>query len=189
MNPGNGDVYVGDVVQGERQGHGNMKYANGDMYDGEWSQGKHQGHGIMTSSHGDVCEGNWDNGQRKGDATITYRDDNSRFEGRFKNDRATGTKTSTSWGWTTVRHGFVSPNSLEFHESGATKECPICYEHLDEDEQPVIKIASCGHVFHLKCIREHQKYASTCPFCMNADTDLKYVIGDKTHGYRFSLRL
>lgn len=44
----NGDVYVGDVKDGQRHGRGRMKYANGREYVGEWVQDKRQGFGEQT---------------------------------------------------------------------------------------------------------------------------------------------
>ncbi len=32
----NGDVYMGDYVQGQRSGQGRVYFANGDMYVGSW---------------------------------------------------------------------------------------------------------------------------------------------------------
>ena len=179
-----GASYTGDWVRGRKYGTGKMKYANGDTYVGEWAKNKKNGFGVFSSTSW-VYRGNWKNGKRFGAAMITYN--NSRFEGTFKNDRATGTKVIETRGRSFVEHGFVSKGSYEFHRSEATTECVICLQPLDEDKEPVIKISSCGHVFHLKCIRQTFKRGNICPVCRNPDTTLKYVVGNKTDGYKLLL--
>ena len=43
-----GDVYRGELRDGQPEGHGIMTYANGSVYDGEWRDGQPEDHGIMT---------------------------------------------------------------------------------------------------------------------------------------------
>ena len=43
----NGDVYVGDFVDGTEHGHGTYTWTNGDRYEGEFSQGNKHGNGTL----------------------------------------------------------------------------------------------------------------------------------------------
>ena len=99
-----------------------------------------------------------------------------------------------SRGRTFVRYGFVSEGSSDFIESRAKKECAICLIDLDDDKEAVVKISSCGHVFHLRCIRRWfsepgygGRENNKCPVCRNEDMNLKHVIGNKKDGYRILL--
>jgi hypothetical protein len=44
----NGDAYVGEWVDDDRQGHGTMTWADGDVYVGEWIANEFEGDGINT---------------------------------------------------------------------------------------------------------------------------------------------
>nr|XP_010307130.1 PREDICTED: radial spoke head 10 homolog B2-like [Balearica regulorum gibbericeps] len=49
--------YIGDFVNGERQGHGKFIYASGAVYDGEWACNKKHGKGKFVFRNGHVYEG------------------------------------------------------------------------------------------------------------------------------------
>jgi len=44
----NGDKFVGNYVNGTREGKGVYRYANGDKYDGEWIANNKHGIGIKV---------------------------------------------------------------------------------------------------------------------------------------------
>ena len=57
------------------------------------------------------------------------------------------------------------------------KYCPICYEHLDyEDDYVNISHTKCGHIFHKKCLVQWYNLKPTCPLCR---TDLYSDHNDK----------
>ena len=49
----NGDKYVGEFKNGNRNGQGTYTFSNGDIYVGEWKDGKQNGQGTYTYSNGD----------------------------------------------------------------------------------------------------------------------------------------
>src|SRR5262244_4432066 len=53
----NGDVYVGETVNGKRQGEGVYTYKDGRRYTGAWQDDKRQGQGTMTFPNGDKYVG------------------------------------------------------------------------------------------------------------------------------------
>src|SRR5215510_11115975 len=53
----NGDVYVGETVNGKRQGEGVYTYKDGKRYTGAWQDDKRQGQGTMTFPNGDKYVG------------------------------------------------------------------------------------------------------------------------------------
>ena len=58
--------YVGQVVNGLREGKGIYYVFNGDRYEGEWKNDKRDGKGIEYFHNGDKYEGDWRNGKLEG---------------------------------------------------------------------------------------------------------------------------
>ncbi len=58
--------YIGEVVNGIREGKGIYYYNNGDRYEGEWRNDKREGKGIDYYHNGDREEGEHSNGQAEG---------------------------------------------------------------------------------------------------------------------------
>lgn len=56
-----------------------------------------------------------------------------------------------------------SESNNETKESDDEK-CPICLGDF-EDEEMVIVLPRCSHIFHTLCIKEWMKRASSCPTC------------------------
>ncbi len=114
----NGDIYVGDIKDGLRDGHGVMtfsatgdvyegtfskdeitgsgvfKYANGDVYEGSFLNSQKHGHGKFSSSNGNTYEGNYENDGRNGKGIFRWASGAS-YEGEFKNDLKNGTGIMT----------------------------------------------------------------------------------------------
>ena len=55
----NGDVYVGEHRDDQRNGQGTHTYANGDVYIGEHRDGLSNGQGTYTFADGRVSSGIW----------------------------------------------------------------------------------------------------------------------------------
>ena len=58
----NGDIYIGDLLNNQRSGHGKMIYANGDIYQGEWEKDEKGGEtrsksGIMSYKNDNIYIG------------------------------------------------------------------------------------------------------------------------------------
>lgn len=86
----NGDVYVGEIVDGCRHGHGVMSFAaTGDIYEGYFQNDEITGTGIFKYSNGDVYEGGFLNSQKHGSGVFTYANGNS-YEGNYANDVRSG---------------------------------------------------------------------------------------------------
>ena len=81
--------YVGQVVNGLREGKGICYSDNGDRYEGDFRNGKQEVKGIYYYHDGDRYEGDWRNGNREGKG-IYYYHDGSRYEGDFRNDKREG---------------------------------------------------------------------------------------------------
>lgn len=43
------------------------------------------------------------------------------------------------------------------------EECPICYDELNEEN--IVVIIKCGHIFHKKCINRWLNQNFSCPIC------------------------
>ena len=48
----NGDIYIGEIKDNQRNGNGKITYKNGDVYDGEWLNDKANGYGLNISHTG-----------------------------------------------------------------------------------------------------------------------------------------
>jgi len=55
----NGDKYVGNWANNNREGFGTYYFANGDKYIGDWKDGTYHGFGTYTYKGGKVEKGNW----------------------------------------------------------------------------------------------------------------------------------
>lgn len=76
-------VYVGDVTDGVKTGHGVFTFTNGDIYDGEWKNDRRNGHGVYIYSSKDRYEGEWKDNQKDGYGTYTYSSGNT-YNGTWK---------------------------------------------------------------------------------------------------------
>jgi len=54
-----GSYYLGESVQGKRNGYGITLYANRDMWYGPWKDGLRDGYGILVSANGTLRVGTW----------------------------------------------------------------------------------------------------------------------------------
>ena len=84
----NGNVYYGELKDGQPNGNGKMTFANGHVYEGEWKNGKIDGYGKYTWTN-DVYEGEWKDGKRDGYGKYTWADGNV-YEGEWKDGGRTG---------------------------------------------------------------------------------------------------
>ena len=48
-------------------------------------------------------------------------------------------------------------------EDSPSKECSICITDYENDD--IVSITQCNHVFHTTCIKEWGKYKTDCPIC------------------------
>ena len=63
INYANGDVYVGEVRNGELNGQGTYTNVHGDVYVGEFREDLFNGQGTLTFADGRVSRGIWNNGE------------------------------------------------------------------------------------------------------------------------------
>ena len=85
----NGDTYVGETEDGERNGHGTYTYNNRVIYIGEWKHGKRDGHGTGTFPVGDIYVGEWKDDKIHGIGTVTWPD-GRRYDGQCKDNNING---------------------------------------------------------------------------------------------------
>lgn len=90
INYENGDIYIGEIVNGCRHGHGIMSYAaTGDVYEGYFQNDEITGSGTFKYANGDVYVGSFINSLKHGQGTFTYANGNS-YVGNFENDVRSG---------------------------------------------------------------------------------------------------
>lgn len=56
----------------------------------------------------------------------------------------------------------VIDNSVHFKDKD---ECSICFLTMKSKESSKLRVLTCKHVFHAKCIEEWNKINNTCPIC------------------------
>lgn len=72
-----GNVYKGDIVNGEKHGNGLLIYANGDSYKGEFQFDLPHGNGKFISKNGDnVFKGIWQKGTLKAKTKVVKSESN-----------------------------------------------------------------------------------------------------------------
>ncbi|RLN80930.1 hypothetical protein BBJ28_00003410 [Nothophytophthora sp. Chile5] len=80
-------MYKGDLVDGIRQGKGELVFTNGDKYEGGFLQGFRHGYGVFTSQHGNrVYDGNWSRSERHGTGKERWLSSGDRYEGEYQHD-------------------------------------------------------------------------------------------------------
>ena len=85
----NGNIYDGEWKKDKREGKGTMIFNNGDKYEGDFKNGQAEGKGINYYQNGDRYEGDFITGQREGKGVYYYQNGN-RYEGDYKNDNPEG---------------------------------------------------------------------------------------------------
>eukprot|EP00903_Cladosiphon_okamuranus_P009107 g8702.t2 len=78
-----GEVYEGDLVDEERHGTGEYRYADGTVYSGEWHRGQRQGFGTLISPSGALYEGEFDHNLIHGEGLWSWPDGSS-YAGQTK---------------------------------------------------------------------------------------------------------
>ena len=82
-------TYIGEIINGIREGKGIFYDKNGDIYDGEWKKDKKEGRGTYIYEDGDVYEGEWKNDCFEGRG-IFYHVSGSVYDGYFSDDQRHG---------------------------------------------------------------------------------------------------
>ncbi len=100
-----GEEYLGDFMDGEREGDGVLLLPNGDIYTGSFKAGQPEGVGRLETIDGNVYDGPFRAGQPHGEGTITTAAGetvmgpmvNGVPDGRFVITAADGTTHEETW--------------------------------------------------------------------------------------------
>ena len=57
----NGDIYMGQIENNKKEGHGKVIYNNGEIYVGEFKDNKMEGKGVFININGDIIQGSFKN--------------------------------------------------------------------------------------------------------------------------------
>ena len=85
--------YVGQAVNGLREGKGICYWDDGDRYEGDYKNDNKEGKGIYYFNDGDRYEGDFKNDKREGKGIYYYNKEpfkGDRYEGDFRNDISEG---------------------------------------------------------------------------------------------------
>ena len=85
--------YVGQAVNGLREGKGICYWDDGDRYEGDYKNDNKEGKGIYYFNDGDRYEGDFKNDKREGKGIYYYNKEpfkGDRYEGDFRNDVSEG---------------------------------------------------------------------------------------------------
>ena len=91
----NGDVYVGQMSGGLREGQGTYSWSDGRRYTGGFRAGLEEGQGVYTYPNGEKYEGQFRANRRTGQGTYSWPD-GRRYVGEFRDDHPDGQGTY-SW--------------------------------------------------------------------------------------------
>jgi hypothetical protein len=105
--PGDGEVYEGCFVDGERSITGTLYLANGDRVSGQFAHGKAEGQAKLFCQNGDWFEGIWRDGLREGDGVWHY-------EARQQEYRGTWHKGVAKCGVMLDKHGKTTSQASTF---------------------------------------------------------------------------
>ena len=82
-------VYIGEFVNGRRQGCGTMTYKKGAIYKGNWDFDHFEGKGTYTWESGDKYVGDFQNGWRQGSGVYTWPN-GDKYVGQFAKSKISG---------------------------------------------------------------------------------------------------
>ena len=92
----NGYIYIGQLVEGKKEGKGIIKNPNGDViYDGFFRNDLYEGEGILKLDNGLIYSGNFLKGKRNGRGNLFSNEDKYRYEGEWLDDQKSGRGTET----------------------------------------------------------------------------------------------
>ena len=77
--------YVGEYLNDERNGYGELIYKDGGQYKGEWLNNMRHGKGISISKSGNIYTGEWIKDKRHGNGCYT-QNDGLKYDGKWIND-------------------------------------------------------------------------------------------------------
>ena len=69
-----GEKYIGEWKDDKKSGKGDFSWTNGDRYEGEYKDDKWYGHGVLYFSNGNRLEGAYLNSEPKGEHVCVSRD-------------------------------------------------------------------------------------------------------------------
>ncbi|MBX4264479.1 Ig-like domain-containing protein [Clostridium estertheticum] len=82
-------TYVGDFVDGKRQGKGKFTWENGDIYDGEWLNDNMSGEGTFSYESKDTYFGNYKDNVKNGQGIYTWNNGEI-YNGVWEDDTMNG---------------------------------------------------------------------------------------------------
>jgi hypothetical protein len=91
INYDNGNVYVGEALNGLKHGTGKFTWASGHVYVGEYVNDKRTGQGTYTWPTGEFYEGSFENNARHGQGKQYDKDGNLVQQGIWENGDYVGT--------------------------------------------------------------------------------------------------
>ena len=91
----NGNKYIGQFVNGKREGYGIRYFSKGGKYDGHWKNGLAEGKGIEYYQNGDRFEGDYHEDEEHGQG-VYYFKNGDRIMGDYINGNKVGTHVKLS---------------------------------------------------------------------------------------------
>ena len=85
--------YVGQAINGLREGKGTCYWEDGERYEGDYRHDNKEGKGIYYHNNGDRYDGYWRNDKREGKG-IMYYNDGDRSMGDYHDGKAIGKHVS-----------------------------------------------------------------------------------------------
>ena len=89
----NGDEYIGELKNGQRDGQGTLEYSPWKQYVGEWKNDKRHGQGTLVDD-GTTYIGGWKDDKKSGLGLITY-ESGLKYNGMWNEDKENGKGTLT----------------------------------------------------------------------------------------------
>jgi hypothetical protein len=86
----NGDVYIGEWINGQRHGQGRLLTADGGLMEGHWEKGLLHGKARDVHPSGDMYEGDYFKGMKQGFGRFEDLHRNNSYEGMWLNDKKHG---------------------------------------------------------------------------------------------------
>tara|TARA_B110000967_G_C18622807_1_gene429660 strand:+ start:84 stop:704 length:621 start_codon:yes stop_codon:yes gene_type:complete len=86
----NGDVYIGQQVNEQKQGLGSMYYVNGNVYTGNWFNDIREGCGVFIENTGTQFVGKWHNNKLHWHKNQIQFANGNFYEGCIKNGEISG---------------------------------------------------------------------------------------------------
>ncbi|CAK9812297.1 MORN repeat-containing protein 3 [Anthophora quadrimaculata] len=162
-----GSMYEGDFCRNKRHGYGRMWHCNGDYYEGSWRNDFYHGLGTLVKANGNRYEGEFVKGKRDGYGTYYHIVNGQQQYGFWKSDYfINGTMSDADFRQSAL---YPTPYPIPPLELTCIKELQDVDEIIDDDQTTKSSSSKCS------CKKAQKRIIANICVSVNTCTCLKSI--------------